>query len=195
MRAIAVGIAVAVALAGCGADAPRNETVVERRGDALEDVPLRANEAPDGLEEDARGTGPVAGLRDILPRRRDAPGLPPVPPELFESFVAGYERLFTGARRTAASSALRFADASSAAQFLSLLHDIHTDRLEEEGDLALELGDEGYAWTHDEPGAQSSGAVWRRGDLVLSVSLSGPLGEASPGGALGLARVIDTRLR
>ena len=190
-----MGVAVALVLAGCGSGQAPDETSVERRGHALEDVPLRANEAPDGLEEDARGTGPVAGLRDVLPRRRDAPGLPLVPPELFRSFVAGYERLFTGARRTAASSALRFDDPAGATLFLALLHDIHTDRLEEEGDLGLELGDEGYAWTHQEPGAQSSGAVWRRGDLVLSVSLSAPVGDAAPEAALALARVIDGRLR
>jgi hypothetical protein len=128
----------------------------------------------------------------VIPPRRTDPGLPPVPQELIRSFESGYERLYSASRRSAASSALRFDGAAAAEGFLELLRELHTARYGEP--LQAAVGEQGYGWTHVVPGAESSGAVWRRGDLVLTVSLSGPAGDAEPGAALELARRVDERL-
>jgi hypothetical protein len=193
VRSVSLTLILMVALGACGdGDGTGERTEVQRRGEELQEVPLRPNEAPDGLEEDARGTGPIAGLRDVIPPRRTAPGLPPVPRDLLRSFEAGYERLYRAARRSAASSALRFEDSAAATRFLRLLQEVHTASYGPS--LSAAVGEEGYGWTHVVPGAESSGAVWRRGELVLTVSISGPMGQADAGAALELARRVDGRL-
>ena len=196
MRPLAALVGCLLLVGGCtGGAGDGNETTVEERGHELEDVPLRPNEAPEGLRERERGTGPVNGLREVLPPRRTAPGLPPVPPDLRRTFRAGYQRLFAGGGGSATSSALQFVDAASAARFFQLLSDVHDVTVADEGLLpAAGLGEESYAWEHVVPGAQSAGAAWRRGDMVITVSLSGRVGEITVEVVLALARRVDGRL-
>jgi hypothetical protein len=59
---------------------------------------------------------------------------------------------------------------------------------------ATGLGEEGYGWHLLVPENESSGYVWRSGDLVASVTLSGPVGRAGPEAALPLAERVDGRL-
>lgn len=161
----------------------------------LAEVPLRPAEAPQGLVSRDRGTGPIVRLREVLPPRRTAPGLPPVPGELQQAFDSGYQRLYSRGSRSAASSALRFADATAAMRFVELLGEIHDAAFADEGLLpAPGVGEEGYAWEHAVPGARSAGAVWRRGDLVVTLILSGPSDGPTSDDVRALARRVDGRL-
>jgi hypothetical protein len=56
------------------------------------------------------------------------------------------------------------------------------------------LGEEGYGWHRAAPGAETSGCSWRRDDLVLTLTLGGSAGDASPGVAIELAGTVDARL-
>ncbi len=187
----------AVIASGCLGEGGGPPATIEERGDELEDVPLRADEAPPGLQEDQRGSGPVEGLRDVLPPRRTAPGLPEVPRSLIHDFEAGYQRLFVaegGGPQSGASSALQFADSAAAAAFLELLKTTHDATTEEPLLESVALGEEAYGWTRQIPGAQTTGFVWRRGDLVLTVTVSARVGDGGPDRVLPVARRVDQRL-
>lgn len=162
----------------------------------LEGVPLRPGEAPAGLRADADGTGPVTSIRQVLPSRQRFPALPPLPEGLREDFVGGYERRFIGGERTASSSAVRFIDATAAATFLDYVEllPVGGNAADAEAVAPSGLGEEGIGWFVRVPEAESSQFVWRVGEIVASLTLSGPVGEAGPEAALALAERVDGRL-
>ena len=99
MTRIVTGITVLIALfSACGGDEPAAPT--ERREEAasaLEDVPLREDEAPDALEPSDRGTGPIESLREVLPPRSLFPNLPPIPVAFARAFEGGFEVVYVRA--------------------------------------------------------------------------------------------------
>jgi hypothetical protein len=184
--------------AACDGDGGANGDPGAERGSALAAAPLRTGEAPEGLEIDPRATGPIASLRQILPPRKRFPNVPPLPDRLREAFRDGFERGFaaSGGGSSVTSSAVRFADPGSAAAFLAYLHllPVGGNAAEAEDVPADGLGEEGYGWHLEVPGSESAGFGWRAGDLVLTVTLSGPIGEAGPDAALEVAQRVDDRL-
>jgi hypothetical protein len=201
---IVAGMTAVIALfSACAGD--ERATPTERREEAasiLEDVPLREDEAPDGLEPSDRGTGPIESLREVLPPRSLFPNLPPIPVALARAFDGGFEVVYVraGGREgpaSAASSAIRFADEGEASGFLSYFREVQVGagRGPERTEFPVTgLGDEGFGWHQEEPLAESSTVVWRSGSLILTVTLSGPTGAATPERALSLARRMDARL-
>jgi hypothetical protein len=165
-------------------------------GSALAPVVLRAGEVPEGLEPDPTGTGPIASIRDVLPPRRRFPNLPPLPDGLAEGFVEGYRRSFAGPDGAASSTVVRMADPTVASALVAYLRLLpvggHAGTPEEVP--ATGLGEEGYGWRLLVPRRESSGYVWRSGDLVAAVTLSGPVGRAAPEASLSLAEQVDERL-
>ena len=204
MTRIVAGMMAVVALfSACGGD--ERATPTERREEvasALEDVPLREDEAPDGLEPSDRGIGPIESLREILPPRSLFPNLLPIPVALARAFQGGFEVVYLreddgGGPASAASSAIRFADEGAASAFTSYFREVQVGagREPERTEFPVAgLGDEGFGWHQEEPLAESSTVVWRSGSLVLTVTLSGPAGAATPDRALSLARRMDARL-
>jgi hypothetical protein len=202
---IVAGMATVIALfSACGGDEER-ATPTERREEAasaLEDVPLREDEAPDGLEPSDRGTGPIESIREVLPPRSLFPNLPPTPVALARAFGGGFEVVYLRAGgeegpTSAASSAIRFADGGAASGFTSYFREVQVGagREPERTEFPVAgLGDEGFGWHQEEPLAESSTVVWRSASLVLTVTLSGPIGAATPDRALALARRMDARL-
>jgi hypothetical protein len=202
-RIVAGLTAVIVVLSACSDN--ERATPTERREEAasaLEDVPLREDEAPDGLEPSDQGMGPIRSLREVLPPRSLFPNLPPTPVALVRAFEGGFEVVYvrTGgeeAPASAASSAIRFADEGAASGFVSYFREVQVGagREPERTEFPVAgLGDEGFGWHQEEPLAESSTVVWRSGSLVLTVTLSGPTGSATPDRALSLARRMDARL-
>lgn len=196
--ALFAAVAALVLASGCDAGGPRGGGQGESGAPALAPVPLRADEAPDGLELDPDGTGPIDSLRQILPPRSRFPDLQPVPERIRDAFREGFERAFAdpGGKRTATSSAVRFADPLSAAAFLTYLRSLPVggNAASAEDVPATGLGEEGYGWHVEVPESESSGFGWRTGDLVLTLSLAGPIGQAGTDAALALAERIDVRL-
>lgn len=192
----------ALLLPACaGGDGGTTEERREEAASALEDVPLREDEAPDGLERSDRGTGPIRSLREILPPRSAFPNLPPVPAAVTRGFRGGYQVVYSrssgeGGPSSAASSAIRFSEEGAASAFVAYLRQVQVgagrgpERMEVP---AAGLGEEGFGWHLEEPLSESSTVVWRSGDLVLTVSLGGPIGSASPELALALARRMEGR--
>jgi hypothetical protein len=201
---IVAGMTAVIALfSACRGD--ERATPTERREEAastLEDVPLREDEAPDGLEPSDRGTGPIESLRALLPPRSLFPNLPPIPVVLARAFEGGFQVVYVPAGgeegpASAASSAIRFADGKAASGFRSYFREVQVGagRGPERTEFSVTgLGDEGSGWHQQEPLAESSTVVWRSGNLVLTVTLSGPIGSATPERALALARRMDARL-
>jgi hypothetical protein len=193
-------VAAAVLLLGpsCDGGGPSRDEAGDEGASALSSAPLRAAEAPRGLELDPAGTGPIESLRQILPPRSRFPNLQPVPDRVREAFRDGFERAFTEPRGEGAvtSSAVRFADPVSAASFLSYLGGLPVggNAAVVEDVPAEGLGEEGYGWHLEVPESESSGFGWRAGDLVLTLSLAGPIGQAGPDAALALAERVDGRL-
>ena len=163
-------------------------------GSAFASVVLGEEEVPAGLEP--AGEGPIASIQGVLPPRRRDPNLPPLPEGLRGSFEAGYRRSFAGGGRAASSFVIRMADAGSASRLVAYLQLLpvggHAATPEEVP--ATGLGEEGYGWHLLVPENESSGYVWRAGDLVASVTLSGPVGTAGTGASLPLAERVDGRL-
>ena len=182
----------------CDGGGPSRGGGSDHEGSALSSVPLRSGEAPQGLRLDPGGTGPIGVLREILPPRARFPNLRPVPDRIREAFRDGFERAFAdpSGDRAATSSAVRFADPLSAAAFLAYLHELPVggNATAAEDVDAAGLGEEGYGWNIEVPESESSGFGWRSGDLVLTLSLAGPIGDAGPEAALELAERIDGRL-
>jgi len=163
-------------------------------GSGLAPVVLRAGEVPEGLEQDQ--AGPIASIRDVLPLRRRFPNLPPLPDGLAEGFVEGYRRSFAGPDGASSSTVVRMADPTVASALVAYLRLLpvggHAGTPEEVP--ATGLGEEGYGWRLLVPRRESSGYVWRSGDLVAAVTLSGPVGRANPEASLSLAERVDERL-
>ncbi|MGH2678388.1 MAG: hypothetical protein ACRDHB_08520 [Actinomycetota bacterium] len=203
MTRIVAGMTAVIALfSACGGD--EQATPTERREEAasaLEDAPLREDEAPDGLEPSDRGTGPIESVREILPPRQFS-NLTPIPVALARAFQGGFEVAYDRAGgeeglASAASSAIRFADEGTASGFMSYFREVHVGagRDPERAEFPVTwLGDEGFGWHQEEPLAESSTVVWRSGNLVRTVTLSGPIGAATPDRALALARRMEARL-
>jgi hypothetical protein len=191
-------------LAGCDRDEPASPG--ERREEAasaLEGVPLQENEVSRGLEPNEDGTGPIDSLRDVLPPRSTFPNLPPLPVQLSEAFRGGFETVYlrgeeeAGEPASAASSAIRFSDEDAASSFVSYLREVQVGagRGPERTEIPVSgLGDEAFGWHQEEPLGEASTVVWRAGNLVLTVSVGGSIGSASPERALGLARTVHGRV-
>jgi hypothetical protein len=169
----------------------------------LEGIPLQEEEVPEGLEPSEGGTGPIGSLREVLPPRSALPNRPPLPVQLSESFRGGFGTVYArgeegdGAPASASSSAIRFSDPGTASSFLAYLRQVQVGagRGPARVDVPVsDLGDEGFGWHLEEPLGESSTIVWRTGDLVLTVSLGGPIETATPERALGLARTVDRRM-
>jgi hypothetical protein len=199
VRALVLSLTVALAACG-GPDEPSGRGA----GSDLADVPLRAAEAPEGLERGDAG-GPIGSLREVLPPQSAVPQLPVLAKEIRQGFLGGYEAVYRGSPEegpaSAVSSALRFADPETAARFLEYLRELQTgettvgsSRQDIELLEAPNLGDEGYSWHRVAPGGETSGCSWRRGDLVLTLTIAGPVGRAAAAPALELARTVDSRL-
>jgi hypothetical protein len=197
-------IVAAVVLVGCDRDA--SETPVERREEEaseLEGVPLREGEVPEGLEPSEEGTGPIGSLREVLPPRSALPNRPPIPGQIVLAFRGGFETVYVqgtetgGGAASAASSAIRFSTEERAAAFLAYLRDVEVGSTR--GPARTEVpvsgvGEEAFGWHTQEPLGESSTVVWRDGDLVLTVSVGGSIGSATPERAAGLARTVDRRV-
>jgi len=178
---------------GDGGPAPARD---EQAGSGLASAPLRAPEIPDGLEPAPEGTGPIGSIREVLPPRRRFPNLPPLPEELREAFRDGYRRAFASPEVNLSSTVVRLADSIAASAFLAYLRELPVGG---NAATAVEvpatgLGEEGYGWHLEVPGSESSGFTWRTGDLVATITMSGPIGEADPDAALPLAERVDGRL-
>ncbi len=208
MRQALAATCAVVALAAAACDGADPAPAVEQ-AEVLQELPLREDEAPEGLAP-AQASGPLDSFRDVLPPSRVVPFLPPPPKEVSRGFEAGYQTVYLSkddaaeALTSATSTAVRFSGQEVASRFLAFLRQaqeatVRTEgrkRLPEAGALveAPSLGDGGYGWHRTLPGGETSGYVWRRGDLVMTLSLSGSIGSAPAAAALELARTIDGRL-
>jgi hypothetical protein len=164
-------------------------------GSGLASVVLRQGEVPPGLEPGP--SGPIRSIRDVLPPRQRLPNLPPPPDGLREGFVEGFRRSFAGPGGGAAScTVIRMADATIASALVGYLEllPVGGQAATPEEIPATGLGEEGYGWHLLVPEHESSGYVWRSGDLVASVTLSGPVGTAGAEASLPLAERVDGRL-
>jgi hypothetical protein len=191
------GLALAVVLLIVSCDGPDGGPGPDEGGggSGLGSVVLRQGEVPAELE--AGPGGPIGSIRDVLPPRQRFPNLPPLPDGLREGFVEGFRRSFAGPDGGAASSTVvRMADVTTASALVGYLRLLpvggHAAAPEEVP--ATGLGEEGYGWHLLVPENESSGYVWRSGDLVASVTLSGPVGAAGTGTCLSLAERVDGRL-
>jgi hypothetical protein len=112
-------------------------------------------------------------------------------------FEAGYQRVFVAedaGPQSAASSALRFSGTTPAESFLDFFRTIHEATSVDPLLGADGLGEEAYGWTRQVPGSETTGFVWRRGDLVLTLTVSARVGDAAPERVLSVARSVDQRL-
>ena len=176
---------------------------VERREEAsdLADLPLREDEAPEGLAASEEGTGPVASVRDVLPPRSALPNETPLPRPISRAFRGGYEVLYLGEEgssgpASAASSVIRFTGENAASGFVAYLREVEVGagRGQERVEFPAGVGDQAFGWHLEVPFGESSTVVWRRDGLVLTVALGGGIGSADPERALALARRVDLRL-
>ena len=195
--------AIAVLILGAVACGGSDEAPDRGPASELAPLPLRAEEAPEGLELDR--DGPIDSLRDVLPPPSAVPQLPPLGKSIHAGFIGGYEVIYRGSPdqgpTSATSSALRFEEPEVAAAFLEYLREVQTGEVtlgSSRQDIELleapTLGDEGYGWHRVAPGGETSGCSWRRGDLVLTLTLGGPVGRAPSTEALELSRAVDSRL-
>ena len=195
-RPLALAVAVVALTAGCdGSDRVAEPPEQDVGGQAgLSPLVLRAGEVPDGLEP--AGQGPIASIQGVLPPRERLPNLPPLPEGIRGGFVGGYRRSFVGEEGTASSTVVRMVDGAAASDLVVYLRSLpvggHAATPTEVP--ATGLGEEGYGWHLLVPENESSGYAWRSGDLVASVTLSGPVGRAGPETALPLAERVDGRL-
>lgn len=197
MRARALVLALLAATSCGGSD----EAPFEQEGDGLAALALRPDEAPSGLELDEEASGPIDSVRGVLPPRPDAPQLPPLPKTVLRAFLGGYDAVYAGNTDTgptsASSSVIRFSGSESAAAFLAYLRVIQSQASTVGSSETLDtpgLGEEGYGWHRTAPGGETAGCSWRRGDLVLTLTLGGPLGRVPAQHAIELARRLDARL-
>jgi hypothetical protein len=188
-------------LAGCSDGEGTPQAQREEAASELEDVPLREDEVPESLETAEQATGPIDSLREVLPPRLLLPNRPPLPGRFSDAFRGGYETVYIrgggGGPASAASTALRFQDGSTAGAFLAFFQDVQVSAGRDIGreDVPIsDLGDRAFGWHLTEPQAESSTVVWQRGDLVLTVTMAGPIGTACVDRTLALARQVDGRL-
>lgn len=201
IRSGAFLLIVAGLLSGCGDGEGTPQAQREETASELEDVPLREDEVPEGLEAEEQATGPVDSLREVLPPRLLLPNRPPLPARLSDAFRGGFETVYGraggGGPASAASSVVRFQDASTAGSFLAFFQEVQVSAGRDIGreDVPIsDLGDRAFGWHLTEPQAESSTLVWQRGDLVLTVTMAGPIGTAGVDRTLALARQVDGRL-
>ena len=197
MRAGRAAVALALVAVACGGpeEPPQRETESE-----LARLTLRPEHLPDGLELDEDASGPVSSIRGVLPPPTDAPGLTPLGRATRRAFVSGFKARYVGTGEgtpaSVASSAVRFADEAHAATFLDYLRAVQLAPVpgrtsESPAEVpAPGLGEEGYAWHRESIGGETAGCSWRDGDLVLTLTLGGPLGTASAAEALELAQLV-----
>jgi len=187
-------------LAACGGSAGEGS---DDSGSPLADLALRPDEAPAGMELDEDASGQLTFFRDVLPPQSDIPQVEPVPKSVRRSFLGGYHARYVGDEesegRSLSSSVLQFTDPANAASFLDYLREVQSQTSTREvGTVEIletpGLGEEGYGWHRAAPGAETSGCSWRRGDLVVTLTLGGSAGEASPEMANDLAGTVDARL-
>ena len=192
-RALALALVV-LAVACDGPDGGEAPGDPNDAGSALPSVVLGEDEISEGLEP--AGEGPIASIQGVLPPRQRFPNLPPLPEGLQRRFQEGYRRAFAGGGRTASSTVVGMSNAAAASELVAYLRLLpvggHAATPQEVP--ATGLGEEGYGWHLLVPENESSGYVWRSGDLVASVTLSGPVGRAGPEAALPLAERVDGRL-
>lgn len=195
-----LALALALAISACGGSDGEEP---QEAASELADLALQPEEAPDGLELDEEASGPRAFFRDVLPPESDSPHLPLIPKPVRRALRGGYDARYVGTGQggptSLASSVFRFADAENAAAFLDYLREVQSARSTRQvGSIELleapGLGEEGYCWHRVVPGAETSGCSWRRGDLVLTLTLAGPLGQAAPDSTTELAGTVDGRL-
>ena len=199
MRPLACALAALLAAAGCGGSEQPEDG---RAADELARFVLSEDEAPPGLELEGRSR--IGSLRDVLPPTTAAPQLAPLPTELRGAFEDGYEAVYAGEAgsgpTSVISSVLRFSDDASAEGFLDYLREAQSVPISPRAPGSLELveaptlGDGGHAWHSTAPGGETSGCSWRRGNLVLTLTLGGPVGSAPSSLATELGRSIDSRL-
>jgi hypothetical protein len=196
----ALCLALALLATACGGS--EGETPGDA-GSPLAELALRPDEAPSGLELDEASSGEMGSIQEVLPSRSDVPQLQPLPKTIRRSFAGGYDVRYVGRGQdgptSLTSSVLRFSDAVNAEAFLDYLQEVQSQTgTREVGTVELVetpgLGEEGYGWHRAAPGAETSGCSWRRGDLVLTLTLGGPAGHASPETAIDLAGTVDARL-
>jgi hypothetical protein len=190
-------VALAVVLLTVSCDGPDSGPGPDEdgSGSGLASVVLRQGEVPAGVEPGPGG--PIGSIREVLPPRQRLPNLPPLPDGLREGFVEGFRRSFAGPDGGAASSTVvRMADAATASALVGYLRllPVGGQAANPEEVPATGLGEEGYGWHLLVPENESSGYVWRSGDLVASVTLSGPVGTAGAEACLPLAERVDGRL-
>ena len=198
-RALALSLLLALLSACAGSEGGSPDDAASE----LEGLALRPEEAPAGLELDEDSSGSRSFLRDVLPPQSSSPALPLLPKAVRRAFEGGYDARYRGTGQggptSLASSVLRFTDTTNAAAFLGYLRAVQSaTSTRQVGSVELietpGLGEEGYGWHRVVPGAETSGCSWRRGDLVLTLTLGGPLGRAGPDAAIELAGTVDARL-
>jgi hypothetical protein len=197
---------VAAFMGACDGEGATGDGSPVDRGSALAGLPLRPDEAPEGLRLREDRSGPVDSLREVLPPREAVPNRRPVSGALAEAFRDGYQTVFAapdagGATppeglTSAASTAVRFADGSAAGRFLEYLREVQTGAGQTAGreEIPVQaLGEGGFGWHHEVPFAESFGYVWRSGDLVLTVTVGGAIGATDASEVLDLAERVDGR--
>jgi hypothetical protein len=197
-RVLCLSVAfLAVACSGPEGDSPGES------GSPLADLALRRDEAPQGMDLDDEASGELGSIQEVLPPRADVPQLEPLPKPVRRAFLEGYDARYVGTGQdgptSLTSSVLRFSDTANADAFLEYLQEVQSQTSTREvGTVELVetpgLGEEGYGWHRAAPGAETSGCSWRRGDLVLTLTLGGVAGQASPETAIELAGTVDARL-
>jgi hypothetical protein len=199
---VALALVVLLAVGGCDGQEAGRGARAEDVGSELEDVPLREDEAPEGLEASEEGTGPISSIREVLPSRTSIPNLPPIPPTIRQGFEGGFEVLYLRAEgqigpSSVSSSAVRFGGEDAARAFLTYLREVQVGagRGQERVEVTVSgLGDGAFGWHLEEPLAESSTVAWRTGDLVLTVTVAGRIGVADPERAVALARTVGGRV-
>lgn len=197
MRARCLAVALLLPVS-CGGPDPAPS---QQEAESLADLTLLPDEAPAPLEPDEEATGPIGSLRQVLPPRSDAPQLPALAKAVRRAFLGGYDAVYAGTEEegpaSLTSTVLRFSESAHASAFLAYLRDVKSEAVTVGSSELLEapgLGEEGYGWHGQAPGGETSGCVWRRGELVLTLTLGGPLGRAPAERAFELARGLDARL-
>jgi hypothetical protein len=182
----------------CGGD---DHPATDDRAAGLADLALRGDEVPSGLELNDETSGTIDSLRDVLPPRSDAPGLPTLPKPVRRGFLGAYDAVYRGDQdggpAEVTSSVIRFTEEALATAFLTYLRAVQSEAITVGSPEIVEtpgLGEEGYGWHRRVPDAETSGTSWRRDDLVFTLTLSGALGEAPVQRAVELARRMDSRL-
>jgi hypothetical protein len=206
-----------VVLVACGGDDGPAAGEADAEEHPLAGVTLQPEDVPADLEADPQETGPAPGIRALLPRRRQFPSLPPLPDGLAAGFGDGYRAGYAvsgqlgavppppqeGQVTFATSTVARMDEPETAADLFDYLMSLHLGveaPLPRDEVPAAGLGDERYGWHKgvdisgpEVRGTESFGYVWRRGEMVLTVTLGGAPGAVSSEAARDLAGAVDAR--